>query len=245
MFCAMQLNFRDVPGESASGSFSSLQLRRPSLHAVRRLHKHAHSQYLKLSQQVSRRYVYLRQPLQWTPKHVKLRDKFSFVLGISHLTVSAYWLGWSPSTFYRLYTAKAVLLFTLRAVLYRRAKMHYYLWDFCYYANALMLLHIWALPEACELQRILFAFSMGPLAWTIILFRNSMIFHSLDKVMPSNLSAHSMIGFVVAGSLCSPTPTRSCCFTPGPCQRRVSSSASYLRFLRGPLPGRSPSSATR
>jgi hypothetical protein len=178
----LQLDFRNVPGESASGGLNSLRLRRPSFDAARRLHMTAQLQYLKLSQHVSSRYGRLRQPLRWTPKHVKLRDKFAFVLGISHLTVSAYWLGWSPSTFYRLYTAKALLLLTLRLVLYRRAKMHYYLLDFCYYANALMLLHIWALPEACELQRILFAFSMGPLAWSIILFRNSMIFHSLDKV---------------------------------------------------------------
>lgn len=114
-----------------------------------------------------------------------MRDKAAFVLGVSHLTVSAYWLGVSPSTFYELYTFKAALLLTLRLVLYRRAKMHYYLLDFCYYANALMLLHVWALPELCALRRILFAFSMGPLAWSIILFRNSMIFHSLDKVRSS------------------------------------------------------------
>lgn len=126
----------------------------------------------------------LRAKLHWTPRRVVLRDKLTFTLGVAHIMVSMYWLGYSPSTFYQLYTVKAGLLMPLRFVLYKRDKMHYYLLDFCYYANLLLILQAWALPEWCLLEKALFSFATGPLAWSIILFRNSMIFHSLDKVRP-------------------------------------------------------------
>ena len=33
----------------------------------------------------------------------------------------------------------------------------------------------------CPAQ-VMFAYSAGPLAWSIVAFRNSLVFHSLDKV---------------------------------------------------------------
>lgn len=43
--------------------------------------------------------------------------------------LSAYWLGASPATFYKLYTWQAVVLFSCRLVVYRMKKWHYYLFD--------------------------------------------------------------------------------------------------------------------
>ena len=163
------------------------QLGLPHLHTYCAAGHFSASDQVRARVQV-RRYAALRPRVAWTRKRVLLRDKAAFVLGVFHIIASAYWLGRAPSTFYRLYTVKAALLLTLRLALYRRDKMHYYLLDFCYYANALMLLNVWALPEACDLQKVLFAFSMGPLAWSIILFRNSLIFHSLDKARPAQLA---------------------------------------------------------
>ena len=70
------------------------------------------------------------------------------------LRLSAYWLGWSPTTFYRIYTAEAFILFTLRWALYRIKKWHYYLFDFCYVANVLLLLHIWVFPHSAFLHKV-------------------------------------------------------------------------------------------
>ena len=165
------MDFSEFHGGSPKGSSAAERLRAKAAAQMQRLRGH-----------VTARYSALRVPIQWTPHHVKLRDKAAFVLGVSHIMISAFWLGHSPSTFYQLYTAKTLLLLGIRLALYRRDKMHYYLLDFCYYANMLMILQVWALPELCELQMILFSFSMGPLAWSVLLFRNSMIFHSLDKV---------------------------------------------------------------
>ena len=68
--------------------------------------------------------------------------------------LSAYWLGWSPTTFYRIYTAEAFVLFTLRWALYRIKKWHYYLFDFCYVANVLLLLHLWVFPHSAYLHKV-------------------------------------------------------------------------------------------
>jgi hypothetical protein len=45
-----------------------------------------------------------------TPTTILLRDKITFTLGTLDLLISAYWLGASPTTFYKLYSAKAVVL---------------------------------------------------------------------------------------------------------------------------------------
>jgi hypothetical protein len=114
---------------------------------------------------------------------------------------------------------------------------HYYMLDFCYMANALLMAHIWLAPASGALARvslgqprrrgrgvrracagplssqqdavsasgrllfgsslallglslrppppapqITFAFNTGPLLWSILAFRNSLVLHSLDKV---------------------------------------------------------------
>jgi hypothetical protein len=39
----------------------------------------------------------------------------------------SYWLGWSPQTFYKLYTVQVVVLGLVRFAVYRLRKWHYYL----------------------------------------------------------------------------------------------------------------------
>ena len=49
--------------------------------------------------------------------------------------LDAYYLGWSPSTFYRVYSIQVALLLALRWVVYRVKRWHYYLLDFCYFGE--------------------------------------------------------------------------------------------------------------
>eukprot|EP00892_Ulva_mutabilis_P003493 jgi/Ulvmu1/1515/UM011_0245.1 len=139
----------------------------------------AHLQRLK--GRVSARYTALKS-LQWTPRRVKLRDKLTFASGVMLALISAFWLGFSPSTFYKLYSIKALFLFMLRFFLYKKSRMHYYLMDFCYYANLFLVVQVWLFNDVCAMEKIMFSFAMGPLAWSILAFRNSMIFHSLDQM---------------------------------------------------------------
>uniref|UniRef100_A0A7R9YS35 Glycerophosphocholine acyltransferase 1 n=1 Tax=Chlamydomonas euryale TaxID=1486919 RepID=A0A7R9YS35_9CHLO len=121
---------------------------------------------------------------RWGPQHILLKDKLSFLLGSTLLWVCAFWLGHSPETFYRLYTVVGLALYVIRFFTYRRRDLHYYLFDFCYWANLLLMLHLWLWPNSELLQQTTFAFNTGPLTWTILAFRNSLVFHDLDKVPP-------------------------------------------------------------
>lgn len=131
---------------------------------------------------------------QWKPQHILLKDKLSFLLGCTMLWGCAFWLGRSPQTFFCLYTAVGLTLFVIRFFTYRRRRQHYYLFDFCYMANLLLLLHLWLLPDWALLQQVTFAFNTGPLTWTILAFRNSLVFHDLDKV--TSLFLHLVPAFV-------------------------------------------------
>lgn len=118
----------------------------------------------------------------WGASKLLPKDKLSFLFGSSQLWICAYWLGCAPQTFYQLYSAECLLLFGVRLADYWFKKWHYYLFDFCYYANVLLLCHIWVLPKWKLLTKVTFAFNTGPLAWSVLAFRNSLVYHDLDKV---------------------------------------------------------------
>lgn len=61
--------------------------------------------------------------------------------------LTAFWLGKSPHTWYRWFTVKAMVLFTVRYNVYRSKQWHYYMLEFCYFANVLLLVQIWVLPN--------------------------------------------------------------------------------------------------
>ncbi|CAD7703002.1 unnamed protein product [Ostreobium quekettii] len=128
-----------------------------------------------------------------THKRIKFGDKIAFVLGTVNLWLCAYWLGCCRSTFHKTYSAKAVFLFTTRFLLYKQQKMHYYFFDFCYFANGLLLFSLWVMPTSAFLFKVCFAYNTGILAWSILAFRNSLVFHSLDKVTSLFLHYEPMI----------------------------------------------------
>ncbi|KAJ9527063.1 hypothetical protein QJQ45_025234 [Haematococcus lacustris] len=116
-------------------------------------------------------------------QRMQLSDKLAFLLGSSCLWVCAFWLGHSPGSFYKLYTGLGLLFFTARYATYRARKCrHYYLLDLCYCCNALLLTHLWAAPRSQLLAHTTFAFNTGPLAFSILAFRNSLVYHDMDKV---------------------------------------------------------------
>jgi hypothetical protein len=124
-----------------------------------------------------------------TPKRILFRDKIAFVLGLTDLWLSAYWLGSSPSSFSSFYSYKIIILLILRWCIYRSKRWHYYLFDFCYYAQGLQLLQLWGsnLPSffsvsySITMTKLAYSISHGPLLWSIVAFRNSLVLHSLDK----------------------------------------------------------------
>jgi Protein of unknown function (DUF2838) len=112
---------------------------------------------------------------------VRRQEKFAFFLGVLNVMVLNYFTGTHQWVLPYYYTVKAPLLIALRYFSYRRSSWHWFLLDFCYYANALLLAVLWAARHEPRLFMIAFSVINGPLLWAVPLFRNSLVFHSIDK----------------------------------------------------------------
>lgn len=124
---------------------------------------------------------FLRDELQQPPV-VRAMDKVAFTASILNIMAGEFVLLSHPALLWVLYAALIVPLVLLRFLYYRRRKWHYFLLDFCYFAQVLCLLQVFMFPQSCALQKANFAFATGPLAWAVPIWRNSLVFHSMDKV---------------------------------------------------------------
>lgn len=113
---------------------------------------------------------------------LRLRDKLSFVFGVVNIALTAFLFGRFPEWMPLFFTVKFFVLIGSRLFVYRSRRWHYFLLDFCYFVNILVLFYVHFFPNSHLLFAICFSFSNGPLAWAIIAWRNSMVFHSLDKM---------------------------------------------------------------
>ncbi|KAK9814724.1 hypothetical protein WJX72_010536 [[Myrmecia] bisecta] len=116
-----------------------------------------------------------------SPSQHVMRDKIGFFFGVVNLVISAFWLGRSTHNFYLWFTLKAVVLYSTRYYLYSKQRWQYYMLEFCYFANLLQVLEVWVFPGNALLHKITFAQVAGPLTWSIVALRNSLVLHSLDK----------------------------------------------------------------
>ncbi|KAF2863316.1 hypothetical protein K470DRAFT_255004 [Piedraia hortae CBS 480.64] len=115
-------------------------------------------------------------------KTVTLKEKITFTLAVMNLIISAYMLGAFPQNFHYWYTAQVLVLIPLRWYKYRQIGFHYFVADLCYFVNVLLLLSIWFFPQSKRLFISVFCLAMGNNAVAIPMWRNSVVFHSLDKV---------------------------------------------------------------
>ena len=84
-----------------------------------------------------------------------------------------------------LFSQKALTLIPYRWYLYKKTRWHYSLLDFCYFTNFLTLLYFWLpMPDIIRggLFITVFAFANGPLLLAVLLWRNSFVPHSTDKM---------------------------------------------------------------
>jgi len=76
----------------------------------------------------------------------------------------------------------------LKWMYYKSMGWHYYMTDFCYYANTVILIFLNFFPKSDILFKIGFFYSNGSLAIAVGAFRNQMVFHKLDNI--SSLALH-------------------------------------------------------
>ncbi|CAL1526750.1 unnamed protein product [Lymnaea stagnalis] len=115
-------------------------------------------------------------------KNHRLQSKLVYVLtvvaivAISHFVLTVKWI----LPYY--YSITTPFLLILRLIMYWKMKYQYFLLDFCYFANTYWFLYIWLAPDNKEALVVGYAVANGPLIWALLVFRNSLVFHSLDKV---------------------------------------------------------------
>jgi hypothetical protein len=128
---------------------------------------------------------------QWNNTRViTLREKISFICGVMNIFISGYLIGGYPEYFHLWYTAQLIYFMPIRIFTYHRRGYHYFLADLCYFVNFLLMLSIWIFPKSKRLFTAVYCLAYGNNAVAIVMWRNSLVFHSFDKV--TSLFIHIM-----------------------------------------------------
>ena len=111
-----------------------------------------------------------------------IMEKIYFTAGVANIFITAMALSLGVREMAYWYTLKFLVMISCRLVQYRKKLYHYFLFDFCYYANILLLAYLWLFPSSLPLFTVVFAFANGPLAFAVPLWKNALVFHSLDRL---------------------------------------------------------------
>ncbi|EGO60756.1 hypothetical protein NEUTE1DRAFT_144114 [Neurospora tetrasperma FGSC 2508] len=123
-------------------------------------------------------------------KVITLREKVAFIFGVMNIFISGYLIGAFPEWFHIWYTVQILYFMPIRFYRYHKQGYHYFLADLCYFVNFLLLLSLWVFPGSKRLFTAVYCLAYGNNAIAIIMWRNSLVFHSLDKV--TSLFIHIM-----------------------------------------------------
>ncbi|KAK2752409.1 hypothetical protein FQN55_007449 [Onygenales sp. PD_40] len=121
---------------------------------------------------------------------VTAREKVSFIAGVLNIFISGYLIGAYPQYFFYWYTFQLCYFMPIRYYTYHKRGYHYFLADLCYFVNFLAFLSLWVFPKSKRLFLSTYCLAYGNNAVAIAMWRNSMVFHSLDKV--TSLFIHIM-----------------------------------------------------
>ncbi|ORY19874.1 hypothetical protein BCR34DRAFT_471478 [Clohesyomyces aquaticus] len=114
---------------------------------------------------------------------ITAREKASFIAGVMNVFVSGYLVGARPEFFPIWYSVQLLYFMPIRFYTYRKKGYHYFLADLCYFVNLLCLLSIWVFPKSKRLFISTYCLAYGNNAIAIAMWRNSLVFHSMDKVV--------------------------------------------------------------
>ncbi|EPT02820.1 hypothetical protein FOMPIDRAFT_1117718 [Fomitopsis schrenkii] len=166
--------------------------RRPSMHTTQQLDIEMQKFKAKVSVRVT------KLAATWhTSNVVRLREKLTFFWGVMSLLITSLLFGTAPEWIHVAYTLQAAFYLPLRLYLYKKRAWHYFLFDLCYYANILNLIYIWLLPSNSALFVACYCLSHGSLASAVITWRNSLVFHDLDKVTSLFIHLYPPLSFSV------------------------------------------------
>ncbi|KAJ3445335.1 hypothetical protein M0812_11207 [Anaeramoeba flamelloides] len=107
--------------------------------------------------------------------------KLAFLIGVFGLIFSEAVFLTRPYWFPKYYTLCYFPLIGIRYYIYKRQNHHYFMLDFCYWVNSLLMIFIYLYQNPLFFLMV-FASANGPVLTSISFWRNSMVFHSLDKI---------------------------------------------------------------
>ena len=119
------------------------------------------------------------------PVFLLFREKVAFFAGVVNLLMTELLLLKCPHAMWLWYTVWIIPLLGIRYYLYHQSKWHYFMLDFCYFSQCLLLFYIYVYPSSDFLFHVMFSISNGSLMWAVIAWRNSLVFHDLDKMTSS------------------------------------------------------------
>lgn len=127
-------------------------------------------------------------------EHERFINKVTHFCGVLGFGAFCFILGARPQDIPYVYCLFYFIFVPLRWIYYRFKKWHYYLLDFCYYANTIFLITLLFYPKNEKLFMVCFSFAEGPLAWALIVWRCSLVFSSVDKLV--SVLIHLLPGIV-------------------------------------------------
>jgi len=131
---------------------------------------------------------------QKEPTYVKLFDKIAFTGGVLNIVICQYFLLSLTQYFWIWYSALMPLLMLARFYSFKNKNMHYFLLDFCYFCIILNYLFLFVSYGSPLLFKICFVYAAGPLPMAVIIWRNSLVFHDIDKI--ASIYIHLMPGLL-------------------------------------------------
>ncbi|EGG04048.1 uncharacterized protein MELLADRAFT_37620, partial [Melampsora larici-populina 98AG31] len=130
-------------------------------------------------------------------KTVSLREKVSFFFSVNNVLGTALLLAFWPEYIPLSYTLQLAYYLPLRIYTYRKQAYHYFLFDLCYVVNGLSLVFLWIWPSNVLLFQACYGLAHGPSAFAIATWRNSLVFHSVEKVTSLFIHIYPALVFTV------------------------------------------------
>jgi len=113
---------------------------------------------------------------------VKLWDKLSFTFGVFAIIITEFLALRFPQHFTKFYYFVMSGLVTNRYFQYKEEKSELFLLDFCYFMNLSVMMQTGLFPDCLPWYKANYVLCMGCLMGAIVVWQNSLVFHSLDKL---------------------------------------------------------------
>jgi hypothetical protein len=113
-------------------------------------------------------------------------DKINYAIGCVLTFFTTYILGFSPGKYFFYWVPIMTLgLFTRRSILFKHLGYQFYLIDYCYFVNFAVLIFIFFYPESKQMY--ISCFALSSICIVMLLVKNIIVFHDLDKLAGSCL----------------------------------------------------------